>query len=165
MCHRNSSANRFHILEHFSDEENEEGEVLTDAPCQGTSPIFFCDYLAIAEDKIGSYGKKKGIRKQKAFENRNRKKDNARRGTSSAGLDHGSNASLQSRTTDNVDDPLVEERDFGWFKICKGKFVRKNLDPLQESKQALGVGKPDPMLLRPPTGDSITNLVNDLGGS
>jgi hypothetical protein len=33
MCHRNNSVNRFHILEHFSDEESEEGEVLTDAAC------------------------------------------------------------------------------------------------------------------------------------
>jgi hypothetical protein len=57
---------------------------------------------------------------------------------------------LQCTTTEHVDDPLVEERDFGWFKI------RQNLDPFQESKRVLGVGKPGPMFLRPPVGDSIT---------
>jgi hypothetical protein len=92
----------------------------------------------------------------------NRKRENAgngyssRRGTCFAGLDHGSNASLQSRKVEHVDDPLVEEMDFCWFKICKGKVVRQNLDPLLESRRSLGVEKPVPMLLRPPTEDYVT---------
>jgi hypothetical protein len=102
MCHRNSSANRFHILERLCDEESEVDEVLTDAACHGTSLICFGDYLATVGR--GSYGKK-GIKKQKVFENQHGKKDNARRRTSSAGLDHRSNASLQSRIAEHVDDP------------------------------------------------------------
>jgi hypothetical protein len=78
-----------------------------------------------------------------------------RRGTCSVGLDLGSNASLQTRTVEHVDDPLVEETNFGWYRICKGKVVRQNLDPLMESRRALGVEKPVPMLLRPPARDSV----------
>jgi hypothetical protein len=95
----------------------------------------------------------KNIRKQKLTENQNRRRPNtgngcsARRGIGSTGLDLGSNASLQSRTVEHVDDPLVEEIDFGWFKFCKGKAVWKNLDPLLESRRALGVEKAVPMLL------------------
>jgi hypothetical protein len=78
------------------------------------------------------------------------------KGIGSAGLDLGSNASLQSRKIEHVGDPVEEAKDFGWFKICKGKAVRQNLDPLLESKRALGVEKPVSMLLRPPAGDSVT---------
>jgi hypothetical protein len=51
------------------------------------------------------------------------------KGIGSAGLDLGSNASLQSRTVEHVDEYIEEARDFGWFKICKGKAVQRNLDP------------------------------------
>jgi hypothetical protein len=58
MCHINNSANNFHIPEHLYDEENEEGEELTNAACHVTSPICFGDYLAIAEDRRGSHWEK-----------------------------------------------------------------------------------------------------------
>jgi hypothetical protein len=58
MCHRNSSANRFHILERLCDEESEVDEILADANCHETYPICFGDYLAIAVDRRGSYAKK-----------------------------------------------------------------------------------------------------------
>jgi hypothetical protein len=137
MCYSNISANRFHVLGHLYDEGSGEDEDLTDAACHGTSPICFGDYLAIEEDRRGAHCKK-NIRRQKLIENQNRRRKNtgngcyARRGTCSTGLDLGSNASLQSKTVEHVDDPLVEEIDSDWFKSCKGKLVRQNLDPLLE---------------------------------
>jgi hypothetical protein len=93
MCRRKSNANRFHVLELFSDKESEVDEVWAGENCHDSSPVCFGDYLAIAEDRRGSC-RTKGIMKQKVLESQNRKENNTRRGTSSVGLDHRSNASL-----------------------------------------------------------------------
>jgi hypothetical protein len=71
-----------------------------------------------------------------------------------------SSASLQHGSIGHVNDTLLEELDLGWFKICKGKVVRQNLNPFFEAQKALGIGKPPSMLLRPPAGDSVTKACN-----
>jgi hypothetical protein len=60
MCIINNSANRFHILDHFYDEESEESG---DDSFHSASPICIGDFLAIAEDMRGVPCKKVFMKK------------------------------------------------------------------------------------------------------
>jgi hypothetical protein len=156
MCRR-SNPNRFHILEDFSDEERELDENLSDEKFHATLPICFGDYLAIAIDKRG-LNDKRNIRGQRGFVSKKYRNNNINRGTSVVVPEHRSKASLQHGSAGHVDDTLLEELDHGWFKICKGKVVRQNLDPFLEAQKALGIERPASVLLRPPAGDSHLSL-------
>jgi hypothetical protein len=67
------------------------------------------------------------------------------------------NAPLQHRAVEHVEKPAKEEAEIGWFKICKGKMVRQNIDPLLESRRVLGIEKTILVFLRPRAGNSVTH--------
>jgi hypothetical protein len=103
---------------------------------------------------------KRTINSQKKSEDHAHKKSSLGRETSFAESEHRSIPSLQHDSTKHVGETLPDELDPSWFKICRGKALRQNLNPFLEARKALGMTDPAPVLLRPPASDSVTIACN-----
>jgi hypothetical protein len=135
MSHKKAS-NRFLVLSDLSEGEDDLDATLSDNDYHETLPICFGDYLAIAMDKRGM-NDKRSISRHRGLVNQTCMGSSLGRERSLAGSEHRSIPSLQHDSVEHVNKILLENLDPIWFKICREKGVRQNLNPFLEARKAL----------------------------